>query len=518
MNYIGISIGPIFKTIEEANTPIGLWFGSTFFSYFSRTLCKNLSQMKEVQIFSPYFDEADLQNDGIGMYHDRILFAFDSEDFSKVNTIIESSKAEMASYFPEQIGTFKGKQLTKQEIKDFLCQYIKVSYVIQTEEELQGKNILLTLNRALDALELMVNIQESPSENLFQALFVGKKNNRNCYLKETGLYREVNKFFSDTKKNHLNSQNGHDLRSIEDIARAYKNKDKLQNYFAIVYSDGDKVGKLLEDLCKKEMDIIPEQVSHIKAFSEVCLAYAKAASRLVHDEYQGMTIYAGGDDLLFLAPVEKIFDLCSRLNEMFKQKLSEKFEESRLRKIGVSLSFGIGIYYYKYPLYEALASAKDLLFDRAKGKGGNQIALQLRKHSGQSIKMYIPNDKVRVVDALLRESYADEKRLQSLLYKLGEIPIVFQKLLEQVIKGQLSKEDFLERFMNQFDNEGQKEYEEYIKKILMIFYDEYLSKEALHALSDTLSDTLSDKSHYESALDTLTYMLRLLKFWQGGEE
>lgn len=30
MKYVGITIGPIFKTIGEAISPAGLWFGSYF--------------------------------------------------------------------------------------------------------------------------------------------------------------------------------------------------------------------------------------------------------------------------------------------------------------------------------------------------------------------------------------------------------------------------------------------------------------------------------------------------------
>ena len=51
--------------------------------------------------------------------------------------------------------------------------------------------------------------------------------------------------------------------------------------------------------------------------------------------------------------------------------------------IEASLSFGVSISYVKYPLYEALESARNLLFGKAKNiKQKKAVAWSLRKHSG----------------------------------------------------------------------------------------------------------------------------------------
>ena len=38
--YIGITIGPILQTLEEAGTPAALWFASSYFSDLTRRICQ----------------------------------------------------------------------------------------------------------------------------------------------------------------------------------------------------------------------------------------------------------------------------------------------------------------------------------------------------------------------------------------------------------------------------------------------------------------------------------------------
>ena len=72
--YIGITIGPILQTLEEAGTPAALWFASSYFSDLTRRICQALTiHMEGIQIYSPYYSETTVDNDGVGKYHDRIL-------------------------------------------------------------------------------------------------------------------------------------------------------------------------------------------------------------------------------------------------------------------------------------------------------------------------------------------------------------------------------------------------------------------------------------------------------------
>ena len=88
--YVGITIGPIYATLMRTSTPAGMWFVSTMFSKVSEELCKELVEkgLERKNIFSPYFGENKklLIPDGIGLYHDRILFFTDSNFILKLRS------------------------------------------------------------------------------------------------------------------------------------------------------------------------------------------------------------------------------------------------------------------------------------------------------------------------------------------------------------------------------------------------------------------------------------------------
>ena len=82
--YIGLTIGPIFDTLNLASTPAALWAGSYLFSSLTRTICELLVSEKynipAEYIVSPYFEpDAPLLNrkDGVGLFHDRVIFRVD---------------------------------------------------------------------------------------------------------------------------------------------------------------------------------------------------------------------------------------------------------------------------------------------------------------------------------------------------------------------------------------------------------------------------------------------------------
>ena len=363
MKYVGITIGPIFKTIGEAISPAGLWFGSYFFSTVTKKLCEKLVEIPNVKIFSPFYNSNSNQNpqeDGIGRYHDRILFSVDGNTVTeeKLQKIISAVKKEMAGKF----GKFNSGQ-----IENFINNYLRIDFVILNEETINeiigksgkaGNNIAIILNDALDALELMAAGKGRTDMNLFAPFFAGQKGNRNIYIKKS-------KLFTDTKPNSQlvikHPDRDSDLKAIEDIALSRKKEKNSSEevpdgevaptrseYYAVVNSDGDKVGTLLKALCK-DLEI-SKQSERINIFSRACLDYAGEAAKLV-GKYGGMTIYAGGDDLLFIAPVHSLLSLCSELDEMFKKTLKKGLEEVDLPddSINVSLSFGVAVQYVKYP-------------------------------------------------------------------------------------------------------------------------------------------------------------------------
>ena len=143
------------------------------------------------------------------------------------------------------------------------------------------------------------------------------------------------------------------------------------------------MGKALRQILRDES---------VRQFSNCCVEYAGEAASAIGD-FGGLTIYAGGDDLLFLAPVlgkngENILELCTRITQIFDRMFAPYHVGG---SPSPTLSFGISANYTKFPLYEALEDARKLLFNDAKSGQKNQLALSVHKRSGQSIKMLLPN-------------------------------------------------------------------------------------------------------------------------------
>ena len=546
MKYVGITIGPIFKTIGEAISPAGLWFGSYFFSTETKKLCEKLVEIPNVKIFSPFYESNSNQNpqeDGIGRYHDRILFLIDGDTVieGELPSIISAVKKEMA----ENFGEFNSGQ-----IENFINNYLRIDFVILNEETMNeiieksgkdGNNIAIILNDALDALELMAAGKGRTDMNLFAPFFAGKKGNRNIYIKKS-------KLFTDTKPNSQlvikHPDRDSDLRSIEDIALSRKKEEssseELPNgeiaptrseYYAVVNSDGDKVGTLLKALCK---DVeISKQSERINIFSRACLDYAGEAAKLV-GKYGGMTIYAGGDDLLFIAPVHSIFSLCSELDETFKNTLKKGLKEILSDvEINVSLSFGVAVQYVKYPLYEALERARVQLYkakescgkrpNGSKISGGNRLGIELVKHSGKTVQLMVENEKLEMIDNLINyRATTNDQALESVLYNLQDTEIIFKLLFEKTAQNEFDFQKYKTRFLNNFNNPNQLTYHDYLEKIAEFFYNNYLEEYQDQDMVDTKEKVdgictkrkMSIGEYYTKELQAILF---LVKFWQGGK-
>ena len=545
MKYVGITIGPIFKTIGEAISPAGLWFGSYFFSTVTKKLCEKLVEIPAVKIFSPFYDSNSNQNpqeDGIGRYHDRILLSVDDNTVTEeeLKNIISAVKKEMAGKF----GKFNSGQ-----IENFINNYLRIDFVLLNEKTIEiigksekaGNNIAIILNDALDALELMAAGKGRTDMNLLAPFFAGKKGNRNIYIKES-------KLFTDTKPNSQlvikHPDDSSDLKSIEDIALSRKKEENSSEeipdgevtptrseYYAVVNSDGDKVGTLLKALCK---DVeISKQSERINSFSKACLDYAGEAAELV-GKYGGMTIYAGGDDLLFIAPVHSIFSLCSELDETFKNTLKKGLKEILSDvEINVSLSFGVAVQYVKYPLYEALERARVQLYkakercgkrpNGSKISGGNRLGIELVKHSGKTVQLMVENEKLEMIDNLINyRATTNDQALESVLYNLQDTEIIFKLLFEKTAQNEFDFQKYKTRFLNNFNNPNQLTYHDYLEKIAEFFYNNYLEEYQDQDMVDTKEKVdgictkrkMSIGEYYTKELQAILF---LVKFWQGGK-
>ncbi len=513
--YVGITIGPIGDTLSEVSIPAALWFGSYLFSDITKRICSALQDEKtaigsSIQIYSPHFSDDTKTDDGIGKFHDRIIFF--AEDFceEKLKQLIQKVKKETSKGFGKQ-----GGEEAKEEY--FLEKYLQIHYVVFDKEELNGENCILKLSPYLDALELMRTFPEDNQDNPFRKLFLDHGDvSGNQKIKASELFKQIKdekskkQFVRETDKEKIH------IRSIEEIANPWGIEEKQENlkkyrYFAVVQADGDNITRLLKELTNE----------NITRFSKVCLEYAQEAAKKIA-KFGGMTIYAGGDDLLFLSPVENrkgisVFELCQNLGKIFQEKIKSEEELSRTKNLP-TLSFGISIQHVKYPLYEAKRNA-DILLYVAKNKGGKDcMAIELLKHSGQRIGLTIKNkkwegimsddqkedfeyDQFKTLMQLKLGKNADEELvLHGMWHKLFQ----YESVLKEMDK-QLNEESYQDAWLNLFDNPNQKDLQEYVRNISDIYY--------------TFLKNTNGETEKEKVREKLFGMLRIKQFLtEKGDE
>lgn len=479
--YIAVTIGPVFDTINLASSPSALWAASYMFSMLSKNVCAALvdSGVKQDNIVSPYFDTEDKmlnRKDGVGLFHDRIIFR--AEEFD-----IEAFKEIKRKAIEDTVRLFGFDDSTLQYFQD----YFMVSAV-----SFEAENPILESSKMLDCLELSKSFVKVEKSNPILSLYTSdRESHRNENLRN--LISKMN--LSDWQL--YRDKNKDSVRSIDDIARAQCAKDEMlkkYRYYAIVRSDGDNMGSIIKTLDTDEK---------IREFSKTCLNYCAGIADIVHDEYGGVTIYSGGDDLLAIIPVENsngntVFDFSKRANDYFIECFRDLSDK-------VSLSLGICVCYKKFPLYEALQESAHMLFGVAKNNGKNCVAIRFQKHSGQSEGLVIPNkdmaEFIKLQKAGVRKSDNDKERvLLSAMHKIS--------LFERMFNNADDEKMVINLFANTFDSEAHKEVE-FIEKTLPKFFWELKSQMNILAITNT-GVIINDKIDY---VLTMNYILRIIKFF-----
>jgi CRISPR-associated protein Cmr2 len=231
------------------------------------------------------------------------------------------------------------------------------------------------------------------------------------------------------------SVNSSQIENLKDCLKNLHDKaGKPKKYYAILYLDGDNMGKWLSGEVLPEIQYaynsevwekkLPEEfkkglITQIKeiypdkkarkiltpaihsAISTALRNYAiEFVRKIVEEEHLGKLIYAGGDDVLAFINLKDLFDVMEKLRWAFSGHI--KFENGEIRvdmrnnsgfvlKDGVyyltmgknaTCSMGVVIAHYKEPLKIVI----DKVFEmnkKAKESGRNRFAICLLKHSGE---------------------------------------------------------------------------------------------------------------------------------------
>lgn len=477
MKYTAINIGPIISTLSMARKPRELWAASYMFSFFMECILNELNKLIEKgeldkdAIISPAIDTGGKSS--VGLYPDRVFIKG------------ELNVKDILQYAFKNFTTVNGSGIIEVDKN-----YINTMSVMIDFDESKAKpdtinsSPIRMLNYLLDCAELS-NRTVKPGVWEKMLNLIRMKNNsplyactgsKSMYIPMLGEIAACNvqglidkykwKSFCEIYRNPENQQDesGFYKKIKEWSGNTYKSYYK---YVCVVQADGDRMGSVVSAL----------PVDQVKDLSEGLLKYCKTASDLIKN-YGGLPIYAGGDDLLFIAPViscyaidgnfagkwckempNTIFDLLDKIDACFQKEVDNLLDHKDCPiskdgkgRIKTTLSYGLSITYYKYPLYEALESARTLLVDKAKKVNEkNAIAWCLRKHSGSELSGQLTKsgNLYDIFKDLIKCS-VDDALISAVAHKLRENDDLLRIVLE---KGNNRLEAFYEEVMEAEKND-----------------------------------------------------------------
>jgi len=523
-SYAGFTIGPIYEVLSSARKTRELWFASYFFSWFMEEIIKKLFCNENIRFITPYVSGTDIPNiSSIGKYHDRFILrsCLDREELFED---IQKASDETLDYFIELIDSLVNSKAqyingsSKKSAEDILKDYIQRNFVVLNSTAVEESKVVETINRYLDSMEENRYFKTGINEKTcFVCKTLPAVINAEIYVKEPGRARGESKskelcplcfikyycLMSDEVKKKIGNENfkypsvlkisavelltedvekeisasnsyeeDFDFKEIEQAVRSkcYGNNKEVNSllkksyfkYFAIIQSDGDNLGKVLDRL---------DNFKKIEEFSKSLFDFAEEARKII-EKYKGYTIYAGGDDILALAPVafknsngkvETVIDLAIKLSKAYREFVGEKYS-------GTTLSIGVNVAYYKFPLSIALKNARSQLFNKAKSGDKNSLAVLLTKHSGHQIefKFKFDSKEIDLFSKLLSGTLVEEFEFpNSMHHNLSR----FKKLITYIPDKNRLEAFFENNFnepvhRNSKYSQGIKEVENYFKEVM----------------------------------------------------
>lgn len=156
-------------------------------------------------------------------------------------------------------------------------------------------------------------------------------------------------------------------------------------YYAILLMDGDQLGK--------HMGIVERQQS----ISQALNLFTNQAGDIVR-EHDGFLVYAGGDDVLALLPMEQALPAAAALQASYRKAFA-----IHASMVASSLSGAIEYVHIRTPLTRVLQDAHQLLDEVAKEETGRDaIAVRVWKPSGLALQWSMPWSKALDADGSVK--------------------------------------------------------------------------------------------------------------------
>ena len=145
-----------------------------------------------------------------------------------------------------------------------------------------------------------------------------------------------------------------------------------QPYYALLLMDGDRLGKLLQDYGKTGEQKV----------STALAKFVEKVQRIVECN-NGVTIYAGGDDVLAMLPATQAIQCAHQLRKTYAEAFHDLVDENKEHETPTTASCAIVFSHYHNPLRDVMKLAHKELDEVAKEQNGrNSLALAIMQPGG----------------------------------------------------------------------------------------------------------------------------------------
>lgn len=465
--YVGITIGPITNALQYAKDPQSLWFACGIFSEISRGICELItapnSTFEEVVIYTPYYFHGMKVEDGVAKTHDRIVFSANNLDTEVLDKIIELVKEDVCDLFPVEYHT--------KEYRDFLKNYFKINYICLKENENLHQNCMMSIYPYLRDMELLQMTDTETELNAFADLFGLNEEERSFRIMTSPMAHLVKKgaaqFFNIRGE----------FKSVSEIANpSLPDGRKKVPYYCLVRCNGDNIDNLLRGFSENKKLI---------AFSIACLEHSITASELIRI-FGGLTVYAGGDEFFFFAPLigtdgSTVFELCQKIQQKFYTFMKNHLPWSN----SPSLSFGVSIQRNTHEVYEAFVETGKLLEVAKQISDKNNTAIRItnrnRKESivvnNEDIDAFLDLFKsgMDIMDGMVTSTRKKNQLLETIEI-VKEYENVIMSVGEMARSGNLKPEEYLRSVLKIFSGPTMDRSPEYLENLLILYYKRLVRK------------------------------------------
>lgn len=159
-------------------------------------------------------------------------------------------------------------------------------------------------------------------------------------------------------------------RMLEDIAKTTDDTTGCPlgapaKYYALVLADGDHLGKLVNELGGP-------------AVGQALAAFTGTVQSVVAD-HDGVTVYAGGDDVMAMLPLPTAIQCADELSRRYQKAFADVASTENHATLSAAVAFA----HIRYPLSNVIRQAHRLLDDVAKeGNGRASLAVGVFKPGG----------------------------------------------------------------------------------------------------------------------------------------